>query len=159
MSSEFPGRVVELVNLTTALRTSYERTGRLADLDEAIELGRQAVDMFPSDGADLDPERDAEIDAALDELGLALRSRFAHAGQSPDLNEAIEVGRRHLMRIPADHPDRAMELANLGLSLRFRFESAGDPADLDEAVEASRSAVQTIAADDPSGGRLPSRFL
>jgi hypothetical protein len=38
-----------LVNLASALQARFERTGELADLDEAIRVGREAVVATPPD--------------------------------------------------------------------------------------------------------------
>jgi hypothetical protein len=41
-----------LNNLGTKLGCWYERTGEMADLEEAIKVARQAVDSIPNDHPD-----------------------------------------------------------------------------------------------------------
>src|SRR5207247_131779 len=118
--------------------TRSERTGDRADLDAAIDAGRQAVAATPADH----PARAMH----LSNLGLGLQVRFKRAGDRADLDAAIDAGRQAVTATPADHPARAMYLSDLGAALRVRFERAGDRADLDAAVDAGRQAVAVEAA-------------
>jgi hypothetical protein len=92
----------------------YRRTGELVHLDEAVEVGRQAVAAAPADH----PDRPMY----LSNLGNGLRTRFRRAGKLADLNEAIEVGRQAVAAISKHHPDRPSCLLNLSSGLRTRFE-------------------------------------
>jgi tetratricopeptide (TPR) repeat protein len=67
------------------LESRYERTGALPDLEEAIEVAKQAIALPPTD----DPDRATR----LNNLGNMLESRYEQAGTISDLEEAIEVAR------------------------------------------------------------------
>jgi len=87
----------------------YERTGKMEDLEEAIQVARQAVDVTPEDHPDL-AER-------LNNLGNRLESRYERTGKVEDLEEAIRVARQAVDVTPKDHPDLAGRLNNLGTKL------------------------------------------
>ncbi|MEU6866187.1 CHAT domain-containing protein [Streptomyces sp. NPDC046876] len=61
--------------------------------------------------------------------------RYQATGDPALLDPAVDLGRRVLEGMPADHPRRPSVEARLGSLLLRRFEEAGDPADLDRAVE------------------------
>ncbi len=92
-----------LSNLGNALQARFERTGQLADLDEAITLFRDAVAATPVGH----PERPGR----LSNLGAALRTRFGRTGQLADLDQAITARQEAVAAIPADHPDRPVILS------------------------------------------------
>lgn len=94
----------------------------MADLDEAIEAARQAVDATPQDH----PDRFKY----LNNFGLLLRDRFSRTGTMVDLKEAIERVRLTVNVTPQDHPDRATSLNNLGFLLGDSFRRTGSMADL-----------------------------
>ena len=130
-------------DLAIALRTRYEETHDLADLDEAIELGR-TIAAAPVRRAD--PARHGND---LARLGIAEQVRYRHTGQAADLDHAIEHGRAGIGLIPAGDPLRASYLSSLGLALQLRYGERGQAADLDEAVQAGDAAVAAIPASDP----------
>ena len=134
-------RVAMLSNLGLALQLRFERVGALADLDEAITVGRAAAQTAPADH----PDRAGY----LSNLSGALRVRFGRVGMLTDLDEAITVARAAVRAAPADHPDQAATLSNLGGALQARFGRMGALADLDEAVTVIREAVQATLADHP----------
>ena len=91
------------------LETRYERTGKMEDLEEAIRVARQAVDVTPEDHPDLA--------GRLNNLGLKLQRRYERTGKMEDLEEAIRVARQAVDVTPEDHPDLAGRLNNLGNEL------------------------------------------
>jgi tetratricopeptide (TPR) repeat protein len=130
-----------LSNLGSALQERFERLGQLADLNEAVEVGRAAVRAAS-------PDHRLRVDF-LANLGKALQTRFAQVGDPADLDEAIEVRRTAVRATAAGDPDGAEFLATLSAALRQRFEQIGELADLDEAVEIARAAVQAAPAGHP----------
>ena len=72
-----------LGNLGTFLGSRYERTGDMADLEEAIQITRQAVASTPKDHSNLV--------SYLSNLGSCLRSRYERMGDMADLEEANRV--------------------------------------------------------------------
>ncbi|MFF0690880.1 CHAT domain-containing protein [Streptomyces albogriseolus] len=110
----------------------------LADLDEAVEHLRVAVDATPADSPDR-PE-------LLASLGTALRTRGERTGSRADLESAAA----HLRAaVDARTAPPARYSHNLGLALWARFRRGGECADLDEAVEHLRVAVDATPADSP----------
>ncbi len=123
-----------LSNLGNALVARFERAGDGADLDDAIDAGRLAVDLTPPGHPVLARYRS--------NLGNSLFRRFGQAGDDADLNDAIEALRRAVDLTPAGHPDLAQYLSRLGNFLFGRFRQAGDGADLDDAISSWQRASQ-----------------
>jgi hypothetical protein len=130
-------------DLGIALRTRYEETHHLADLDESIELGRTAA-AAPLRQAD--PGRHGND---LARLGIAEQIRYRHTGQVADLDEAIGHGREGIRLLPAADPMRAAYLSSLGLALQLRYAETEQAADLDEAVRVGEAAVAATPDGDP----------
>ncbi|MGW1740061.1 tetratricopeptide repeat protein [Nocardia sp. NPDC001965] len=155
---DYIDRGIWLNALGNFLRIRSLRTGAPADLDEAVDACRRALQSTFRD----DPGRGA----CLTTLGAALQARFIHTESPMDLYEAIEVARRAVTATPAEDPERAVCLNNLGNALRIRFERTGAPADLDEAVAFGRRAVAAAPAGHRSramclknlGSALRARF-
>ncbi|MFD4913057.1 CHAT domain-containing protein [Streptomyces virginiae] len=114
----------------------------MADLDAAIDAGREAVEATPTDH----PDRAG----LLSNLGYSLGARFARLGVVADLDAAIDAAREAADVTPTDHPNRAIYLSSVGSALRARFERWGTLADLDAAIDASREAVEATPTDDPN---------
>ncbi|KAH8661816.1 hypothetical protein BGZ61DRAFT_316863, partial [Ilyonectria robusta] len=85
-------RAGRLNNAGTRLGYRYSRTGAMADLDEAIRLGREAIDATPLDH----PARAGW----LNNLGNHLRSRYSRTGAMADLEETIRLGREAIDATP-----------------------------------------------------------
>ncbi|GHH88244.1 hypothetical protein GCM10018793_67220 [Streptomyces sulfonofaciens] len=136
-------RVVHLTTLCRLLVQRHGRTGRWADLDRALAVGRQAVQRMPADYR--------LHDTCLDNLALVLRVRHEHAPDAAELDEAIGLARTAVDKAPADGPGRAGHQLNLALALRSRHRSAERrPGDLDDAVALARQAARSPVADVPA---------
>ncbi|MFF3137676.1 CHAT domain-containing tetratricopeptide repeat protein [Streptomyces mirabilis] len=153
-----PKRFAHLHNLGAALRSRFQRSGVLADLDDAVTTGRAAVEAIPTDH----PHRAAMLSG----LGNALRDRFERVGDLADVHEAIDLLRAAVEATPTSDPHRAAYLSNLGGALGDRFERSGVLADLDDSIAAGRAAVEATPANHPHrtrhlsnlGGALRARF-
>jgi tetratricopeptide (TPR) repeat protein len=110
--------------------------GQQSDLDEAISLHRQALELF------LPPHPNRS--ASLTNLANALLTRFKQGGQQSDLDEAISLHRQALELRPTPHPDRSSSLNNLALALLIQFQQEGQRSDLDEAMSLFLTATQYI---------------
>jgi tetratricopeptide (TPR) repeat protein len=108
--------------------------GLLADLEEAIQLGRQAIEATPEDHPD--------GAAYLDSLGNRLIEKYTTTGAAADLEEAIQLGRQAIEATPEDHPDRAVYLDSLRNRLIEKYATTGAAADLEEAIQLRRQAAQ-----------------
>jgi tetratricopeptide (TPR) repeat protein len=127
-----------LSDLGASLKTRYNRTGALADLDEAIRAGGDAVAALPPGHLDRP--------AFAYNLGLALVSRFERADARADIDQAIGLFGESLAATPDDHPYRAKYASSLGNVLRLRFDAGGAPGDLDEAIRIGTQAVAAALA-------------
>jgi len=103
----------ELDTLGVDLYTRFERTGDVADIDDAIEIGRRAVTAPAAD--------DVTRAARLNLLGLALHSRAELATSVPGmLDEAVAVLRRSVAAAASTDENRPTYLANLADACRCR---------------------------------------
>ena len=149
----------QLLSRYAVLKTEkFWRYGRMADLEEAIQKGLQAVAGTP--------EEDVEFTDRLNILGVMLASHFERTGRQGDLEEAIRIARRAVEVTPQDHPNLAAWLNNLGNRLESRFERTGRMEDLEEAIRTARRAVEATPQDHPDlaawlnnlGSELERRF-
>ncbi|KAF2174672.1 hypothetical protein K469DRAFT_756644 [Zopfia rhizophila CBS 207.26] len=131
-----------LNTLGNRLRTRFERTGLMEDLNRAVDVADMAVNATPQDH----PDR-ATI---LNNLGNRLGMRFERTGSMEDLNRAVDVADMAVNVTPRDHPDRAARLNNLGISLGRRFERTGSMEDLNRAVDVADMAVNATPQDHPN---------
>ncbi|TEB36931.1 hypothetical protein FA13DRAFT_1622611 [Coprinellus micaceus] len=115
------------------LDEEFKRTGNLADISEAISIGRRMVEVTPKD--------DSNFAAMLNNLGAYFLCRFEHTGDLNDLAEAISLQTRAVDLTPAGHEDLPSRLANLGTSLQHRFERTGEPSNIARAISVHMQAV------------------
>jgi tetratricopeptide (TPR) repeat protein len=128
------------------------------DLEEAIQVSRQAVQATPVDH----PDRVYW----LNNLGNVLESRYKRTRQIEDLEEAIRVSSQAAQATPNDHPDLAGRLSNLGNKLQSRYEQTRQIEDLEEAIRVSHQAAQATPNEHPDlamflnnfGNKLQSRY-
>jgi hypothetical protein len=172
-SADSPDRPRRLHYLSVWLRTHYERTGALADLEEAIACCHEAVALSPalqpSDAPDgpivprtpAEWARWSEEDQALpdsderperlDYLGTLLHDRFGRTGTLADLQEAIASLREAVALTHPSSLDLPARLHSLGTALHDRYERTKTMADL-EAANQTRAKLLNLAArslDDP----------
>ncbi|MET8028565.1 CHAT domain-containing protein [Streptomyces avermitilis] len=106
-----------LGTLCNRLRTRYQLTGSVDDLDKAVEAGREAVGAPQSDG------RPHDID--LLNLALGLWDRHALRGDPADLDEAIGLAERAADGQLPSSPRSAHVLLSLASMLRDRSAAGG----------------------------------
>ncbi|MFD9794964.1 CHAT domain-containing protein [Streptomyces sp. NPDC059070] len=129
-----------LCNLSTLLRTRFVRTGDAADIAQAVEAARAA----------LDSARDRRLRArSQEQLALCLVRRFAAGGSPADLDAAVELGREALAGMPRDRPDWVTLLANHSLALLTRYEHTGALEDIDACLAAIRGASRRLDPGHP----------
>ena len=78
----------------------------VADLEEAIRIGREAVDTTAEDHSDQAMH--------LNNLGVDFGNRYIRTGAITDLEESIKLIQEAVNTTPQDHPDQAIYLNNLG---------------------------------------------
>ncbi|KAF8431636.1 CHAT domain-containing protein [Boletus edulis BED1] len=106
----------------------------MVDLDEAIVLDREALELCPQGH----PDRSMP----LNNLAVHLSTRYNQLGAMADLDDAIVLDREALELRPQGHPDRSTSLNNLAIYLSTRFNQLGAMADLDEAIVLDREALE-----------------
>ncbi len=137
-----PGR---LLNLGVAVEQRWERDHDPADLDEAIDIYRQAAPL-------------AEVRVAcLTNLCHALRMRHRLTGAGADLDAAVAAGASCLAIASADDDRRADRLEQAAHARRERYELVHDLGDLRAALDLYEEAAWlSTPADgtDPAGRQL-----
>jgi CHAT domain len=132
------GRILRC--LCVAQTARYNRTGAETDLDELINVRRQAVDLVPAD----DPLRGD----LLRMLAAGRLLRFQQLRDVADLEEMIKVGRR-AAEAGLDEGRSALLYSNLCFGLHYRYLLRGVARDISDAVEYGRLAVQNAGPDHP----------
>ncbi|MET9530795.1 CHAT domain-containing protein [Streptomyces sp. NPDC006649] len=129
------GRLLSL--LSGCLRLRYDHLGAVTDLDEAAELGGEAVLLI----------RDTSVHFPLcrAEFAAVLHSQYERTKEVPYLDRAVTQLRRALEAARRRGYERTVDLATFCYLLSRRGDSCGSTADLDAAVEAGRSALGQTA--------------
>jgi tetratricopeptide (TPR) repeat protein len=110
--------------LGRALQARFDLTGRIEDLDDAIQNMRAAEPGLP-------PGHGRAVLAV--HLCSALSAQASRTGTLPDADEAVEQARRAVAEFPPDDPDRPVGMLSLAAALQHRSELSRQTADLDEA--------------------------
>ena len=111
----------------------YDRTMAIADIDTAISHLREAMRLSSNDGL--------ERYAIMDDLGVVLRRRGEHVGDTETLEEAVTLHRRTADAYPVDHIDWIMVRHNLGRALLALGGATTDDALVGQAIEVLRRVV------------------
>lgn len=136
-------RPAALTALANTFLSRYEATGRVGDLNRAIDLQREALQLLSPDATALQ----ADYRSGLGKLLLRLHDRKPEINL---LNEGVE-----LLRYGTEHPEAvAASLATfyleLGIGLRQRYRFAHLLQDKQETVEVSRKALALLPPDSPA---------
>ncbi|KAJ4178413.1 hypothetical protein NW767_014870 [Fusarium falciforme] len=119
-------------DLGILLAQKFNRLGELPDLEEAIDISRQAVHH----------STDAEKPNWLNSLSNRLETKFFRVGLLEDLQEAVTTSRQAVELTPKGHPNRAMSQGNLASRLSTRYSFTGDMADLEECLSLTLEAMK-----------------
>ncbi|THU76030.1 TPR-like protein, partial [Dendrothele bispora CBS 962.96] len=136
-----------LDSLGSALSLRFEHLGKLGDIENAILVSQQAVNLTPDGHADKA--------AWLNNLGNAFQRQFECLGKLRDIENAILVTRQAVDLTPDNHVLKAGLLNNLGSALQSRFEHLGELRDIEEAILVNQQAVVLI----PDGHALKAACL
>ncbi|KAF7358142.1 CHAT domain-containing protein [Mycena venus] len=138
--SELP-RAIQMNMLDTLgklLQSRFARCQDCTDIDTAIALHREVVQMRPS----LQPWRTQ----ALESLGDAILHRFQFYRDLQDINEAITLLEEVLQAHPVPNLNRLRVLNSLANSYLVRFEACGNVEDIDAAVRLLREGLEVVFA-------------
>ncbi|KAJ7855691.1 hypothetical protein B0H13DRAFT_1902968 [Mycena leptocephala] len=157
--------------VTGSAESRFEQQGNARDINEAIELLREALTLHPpphpSRGMSLNNSANTmetrfkqqgharemgpsncieNRGMSLNNLANAVQSRFEQQGDARDIDEVIGLRREALTLCAPPHPDHGSFLNNLGYALRTRFEH------IDEAIGFHQEAVALHATPHPNRG-------
>jgi CHAT domain-containing protein len=121
--------------------TQFEQRGEISDLEEALTLERNALELLPQGH----PDRAR----SLDNLARYLHARFHQLRTLSDLEEALALQRNVLEVLLQGHPDRAHSLGNLASSLHTRFQQLRMLSDLEEALALERNILEVLPQGHP----------
>jgi CHAT domain-containing protein/tetratricopeptide (TPR) repeat protein len=128
-----PASTLFLGQLSQLLVDRFERTGTLADLDQAISVMQQTRSRLSA--------ASLELPVLLNQLGSALRNRFVVKHETGDIEGAVKYGRESV-KLTTHVESLPVRLNNLGNSLLERASTFGSAASVTEAIETFRRAVQ-----------------
>lgn len=139
LSKDTPYRGMVASMTASALRDRYKITGRLSDLEQAIEVLRGDIppQAFPSSAA---------FGASL--LGILLRERYLRLRDPADLHEALNCHDRAVELTGPGHRNRPLVLTNQGNALLEAFRETDDTAFLERALEAQAAAVDATRPEE-----------
>ncbi|CAE6438196.1 unnamed protein product [Rhizoctonia solani] len=107
----------------------FERSGKLDDLEEAIECSVKLISLTPDWYPDLH--------VRLASLSVMYYTRFQNLGNLEDLDKDIDYSLRAFSLTPKGHPRLAMRVGSLATSHLERFQQLDNLSDLDKAIEYS----------------------
>jgi tetratricopeptide (TPR) repeat protein len=143
----------DLSDLCYFLQPRYERTRDVADVREAVAVGRRSV-RDPSG----DPHEQAVHLSNL--FGAVIAFAENAAAGSPDaFTEAVQVAERAVRLFPADSPARTKQMANLATALWSRFQATEVRDDLDRSIACGQQALDASRPDDPGLSELRASLL
>ncbi|KAJ7249039.1 CHAT domain-containing protein [Mycena rebaudengoi] len=137
-------RGMSLNKLGNAALERFEQCGDPKDIDEAVTLHREALEIHAA--------THPNWGMSLNDLANAVHTRFEQCGDPKDIDEAIMLHREALEIHAAPHPNQGMSLNNLANAVHTRFEQCGDPKDIDEAIMLHREALEIHVAPHPNQG-------
>ncbi|MFI5915792.1 hypothetical protein [Dactylosporangium sp. NPDC051541] len=133
-------RAEHLSRLERLLRSRFRRYGALADIIAAIETGRQAIALLPTNS----PDR-AWMNS---HLCSALRSLFFVNGRVEDLRASIDAGRAAVAVRSLRSVHDLGHATNLAGALADMAYHTGEPHYADEAIQIMRDTIERTPATD-----------
>ncbi len=135
----FPNRCGRLSGLGNCLALRYGLTHDRADIDEAVALLRESVEVAPHG-----PARSRMLSGLVN----ALVTRSRAFGDAADLDEATAAARRSVAEVPPSHSFHADAEMNLGLVLRERAQekAGGEELEAFERALAGPAETRPLAA-------------
>ncbi|KIJ38231.1 hypothetical protein M422DRAFT_231344 [Sphaerobolus stellatus SS14] len=128
-----------LCDLGTSLSARFEQLGDLSDLEKAIAVQQEAVDLTDDDH----PEKAGY----LSHLGLSFQRRFGQLGDLSDIDQAIVVLQQAVNLDSDAYDNMANWLHNLGVSYNNRFRRLAELSDVEEAINVLQQAVNLSPED------------
>ncbi|KAH8197949.1 hypothetical protein TruAng_007899 [Truncatella angustata] len=129
-----------LCTLTNALSRRFSYSQNLIDVDEAILLAMQALELPATSNT-------TRMSTKL-VLCTSLISRFEATKDKKDLDEAVELVKALVESVPPNYLDRPTMLSVYGEVLVSRYETYRNPADIDLGISLQEEAVSLVSEDD-----------
>jgi hypothetical protein len=129
--------------LAVLVSDRYDTGGEPADLAEATDAARRALDALPAAAVD-------RYDY-LAMLSVCRWERYDATGSLAALDDAISLGTDAVNLVPSGAPLWPRLNSNLGMMLIDRYERAGAADDLERAVVLAEAAVKAVPAGDGEG--------
>ncbi|KAE9390268.1 TPR-like protein [Gymnopus androsaceus JB14] len=126
--------VQELDNAALQLARSFQQSGDISQIENAVQLWEQACELVP--------EGHADKPGLLSNLGAAYISRFNCLGELSDIESAIFALKQAVELTPDGHDDKPSWLNNLGNAYESRFGHLGELSDIESAIFALKQAVE-----------------
>lgn len=131
-----------LTGFGISLRKRHELTGKLPDIDEAINVHADALDFTP-------PNHNNRHWAFFC-LAQALFARGSRHWRKDDINHAITHHEYAFKLWPTEDKDRYSTLYNVARALITRFDMFKDPTDLDNSISNYEAALGCINNEHPN---------
>jgi tetratricopeptide (TPR) repeat protein len=141
---------VALLNAGAQLLESFKQYGGLDTLQEAVDMLRRALALFP--------QGQHHRGSALNNLATALVTQYEQDSDILKLSEAVDRHREALSLRPQGHPDRAISLHNLVDAVMNQYDQDGDTAKLAEMVDWSREALSLCPEGHPDRSKMLSKL-
>ncbi|KAJ6580412.1 CHAT domain-containing protein [Mycena vulgaris] len=125
-----------LLDFSRSLLTRYEKVGRDADLEAALQNCQTAV----MDASQADQAQCIRF------LGECFRRRYLRFGDTSDLKAALANSKEAVSLIPSNYPKRASYLAGFSAALVDHYYKHGDEKSLEAALQQQQEAVRLAPA-------------
>ena len=126
------------MNLANKLWKSFRGTSQIGDLEEAIEVARQALASLPASTPWPSSLLDQSWIFARESIRLDKSDQWSNWGLGIDATSCGPT--------PRDHPYKAKYLSNLANVLESRYQREGHSVDLDEALVAAKEALDATSS-------------
>ncbi|EIN11657.1 hypothetical protein PUNSTDRAFT_62058, partial [Punctularia strigosozonata HHB-11173 SS5] len=121
------------------------QSGNLDDMDKAIQLGQQALQIFHSSNRHPSP---SVLNTVANLLNVRHQLMLSNT-DGHDVNESVKLLRECFAVTPPQAASRWQVNLNLANTLRLRFAWSGHPDDLEEAIQLSRTSVDALPISHP----------
>ncbi|CAG9951766.1 unnamed protein product [Clonostachys rosea f. rosea IK726] len=141
---------IDKISVGIALRIKFLRTRDIADLEEAIQATRDAINEISHDNPIYEIPRDSPIYFNwLYALADQLDDKYDITKALPDLQETIKFTLQAVSKTPRGHSAYAEGLHSLGIRFRARYLRTKELDDVEEGIDFMQEAISSTPEDDP----------
>lgn len=137
-----PKRYEFLLKLSQRQHRRFMTTASRNDVQDAIQLGREAIEVAPEGLSD------GQASRLLANLAAVHASRYERFGANGDREEALQLGQRQLDLVPSDGLDRASALSRLAKISRSLYLYNRDLTHLGNAIQLASEALNMSQLDE-----------